>query len=110
MTLEEILQGVELVAREHLARPEKLELGMDLIEDLELDMSELRPLPRRFYHYQGSLTTPPCSEGVQWVVMAERRQISKEQMATMVSHLHDNNRPVKPLNDREIVLVSDRGF
>jgi len=37
MTPEEILQGVEVVAREHLARHEKLELGMDLIEDLELD-------------------------------------------------------------------------
>lgn len=37
MTPEEIRQGVEVVAREHLARHEKLELGMDLIEDLELD-------------------------------------------------------------------------
>jgi carbonic anhydrase len=76
------------------------------LEDLALDMNELRPLPKRYYRYQGSLTTPPCSEGVQWIVMAEKRQISPEQMAAMVSHLHDNNRPVQPLGDRELLLVS----
>jgi len=76
------------------------------LEDLSLDMNELRPLPNRYYRYQGSLTTPPCSEGVQWIVMAEKRQISSEQMAAMVSHLHDNNRPVQPLGNRELLLVS----
>ena len=77
------------------------------VEDLDLDMSELRPLPTRYYRYAGSLTTPPCSEGVQWVVMAEKRQISIEQMAALVSHLHHNNRPVQPLGSRKIGKVSD---
>ncbi|MCP4903200.1 MAG: carbonic anhydrase family protein [bacterium] len=76
------------------------------IEDLELDMSELRPLPKRYYRYHGSLTTPPCSEGVEWFVMAEKRQISPEQMATLVPLLDNNNRPVQPLGERELVLVS----
>lgn len=76
------------------------------VENPELDMSELRPLPRRYYRYSGSLTTPPCSEGVQWIVMAEYRQISPEQMAAVVSHLHRNNRPVQPLGARRIGLVS----
>lgn len=75
------------------------------VEDLDLDMNELRPLPRHYFRYRGSLTTPPCSEGVQWIVMAEKRQISPDQMAAMVSYLHDNNRPVQPLNDRQIGLV-----
>jgi len=75
------------------------------VEDLDLDMSELRPLPTRYYRYAGSLTTPPCSEGVQWVVMAEKRQISSEQMAAIVSHLHHNNRPVQPLGSRKIGKV-----
>ena len=57
-------------------------------------------------YYSGSLTTPPCSEGVQWLVMAERRQLSPEQLAAMVSHLHDNNRTVQPLGERQLVLVS----
>ena len=76
------------------------------LEGLDLDMSELRPLPKRHYRYRGSLTTPPCTEGVEWIVMAEKRQISPEQMAAIVSHLHDNNRPVQPLGDRELLLVS----
>ena len=76
------------------------------IENLDLDMNQLRPLPKRYYRYQGSLTTPPCSEGVEWIVMAEKRQISAAQMAALVSHFHDNNRPVQPLGDRKIGLVS----
>ena len=76
------------------------------LEDLDLDMSELHPLPNRYFRYRGSLTTPPCSEGVEWIVMAEKRQISPEQMSAMVSHLHNNNRPVQPLGDRQIGLVS----
>jgi len=75
------------------------------LEDVDLDMSELLPLPQRYFRYRGSLTTPPCSEGVEWIVMAEKRQISPEQMAAMVSRLHDNNRPIQPLGDRQIGLV-----
>lgn len=76
------------------------------LEGLDLDMNELRPLPKRYYRYQGSLTTPPCSEGVQWIVMAEKRRISAEQMSAIVSRLHDNNRPLQPLGARELLLVS----
>ena len=76
------------------------------LEDLDLDMNELHPLPKRLFRYQGSLTTPPCSEGVEWIIMTERRQISPEQMTAMVSRLHDNNRPVQPLENRKIGLVS----
>ena len=76
------------------------------LEDLNLDMSEPRSLSTRYYRYEGSLTTPPCSEGVEWIVMAEKRQISPEQMSAMVLRLHDNNRPVQPLGERKIGLVS----
>jgi len=75
------------------------------LEDLDLDMSELRPLPQRYYRYEGSLTTPPCSEAVQWLVMVDKRQISAEQMTAIVSRLHHNYRPVQPIGDRVIGLV-----
>ncbi len=77
------------------------------LEALELDMDELQPLPVRYYRYEGSLTTPPCTEGVRWIVMAERRQISAEQMAAITSRLHQNNRPEQPLGERTLTLVSE---
>jgi carbonic anhydrase len=76
------------------------------LEDLDLDMTQLRPLPDEYFVYEGSLTTPPCSEDVLWIVMGEMREISPEQMAELTSHLHDNYRPVQPLGDRQLSLVS----
>lgn len=80
-------------------------LGKRHIENPNLDMNDFRPLPQHYFRYEGSMTTPPCSEGVQWIVMAEKRQISPEQMATVVSYLHTNYRPVQPLGERQIGLV-----
>lgn len=76
------------------------------IEASELDISELHPPPGSYYRYRGSLTTPPCSESVEWIVAAEKHQISPDQMVAVTSHLHDNNRPVQRLGAREITLVS----
>jgi carbonic anhydrase len=76
------------------------------LEGLDIDVIELRPRPDSFYRYQGSLTTPPCSEQVQWIVVADKYQISAEQMAGIVSHLHHNNRPVQSLGDRVIGLIT----
>ncbi len=76
------------------------------LEGLELDVNELQSVAERYYRYRGSLTTPPCSESVQWIVIAEKRQFSPEQMESLTSHLHHNNRPVQPLGDRDLVLVS----
>ena len=57
-----------------------------------------------FYHYNGSLTTPPCSEGVQWFVRKTRTQLSKEQIAVFKAVYDHNNRPVQALNERTLFL------
>ncbi len=75
-------------------------------EASRIDITELQPPPGSYYRYRGSLTTPPCSESVEWIVAAEKHQISPEQMAALTSHLHRNNRPIQSLGDREILLVS----
>lgn len=72
------------------------------LEDLQLDLNELRPLPQRYFRYEGSLTTPPCTEGVTWIVFAEPREMSPEQIEILASQLHDNFRPVQSLGDRVI--------
>jgi carbonic anhydrase len=75
------------------------------LEGLNIDVDELRELPNRYYRYEGSLTTPPCSEGVKWIVMSDAVQISPEQLSAFASRLHDNRRPVQPLGERELYVV-----
>lgn len=56
-----------------------------------------------YYRYNGSLTTPPCSEGVRWIVMKRPGTVSREQLAAFEAALTEpNNRPVQPLNARLI--------
>ncbi|CAN5595781.1 carbonic anhydrase family protein [soil metagenome] len=71
-----------------------------LIEGVLVDAADLLPDDRSYYAYPGSLTTPPCLEGVTWHVLAEPLELSAEQLATF-RELHDGtNRPVQPLDDR----------
>ncbi len=56
------------------------------------------------YHYSGSLTTPPCSEGVQWYIRRTPTQFSKDQIATFTAVYDHNNRPVQALNERRLYL------
>jgi carbonic anhydrase len=68
-----------------------------------VDVDALLPASRASYRYDGSLTTPPCSEGVKWVVMTTPIQLSAEQIRAFTQLIHDNNRPVQPLNGRSVV-------
>ena len=57
-----------------------------------------------YYRFNGSLTTPPCTEGVRWIVMKNTRHVSEAQVLTFQKALtHSNNRPVQPVNARIIV-------
>ncbi|MEZ4959841.1 MAG: carbonic anhydrase family protein [Saprospiraceae bacterium] len=53
-----------------------------------------------FWYYDGSLTTPPCSEIVNWMVWSTTIEASHEQIMEMESVLHENYRPVQPLDGR----------
>jgi carbonic anhydrase len=67
-----------------------------------LDPNDLLPQRRDYYTFMGSLTTPPCTEGVLWMVMKEPVQASPAQMA-LFSRLYPlNARPVQPSNGRII--------
>jgi carbonic anhydrase len=70
----------------------------------KVSASALLPSNRDYYRYNGSLTTPPCTEGVRWVVMKQPMTISKEQLDAFKSTLgFDNNRPVQPVNARPLL-------
>ena len=67
-----------------------------------LDPAEMLPARRDYYTYMGSLTSPPCSEGVLWLVMKQPVQASPAQMA-LFSRLYPlNARPIQPGNGRII--------
>ncbi len=64
----------------------------------------LLPAEREYYRFNGSLTTPPCSEGVRWFVMKDAVTASKAQIMKFQAVMeHPNNRPLQPLNSRVIV-------
>ena len=71
-----------------------------------LDPGTLLPEGRAYYRYQGSLTTPPCSEVVSWVVMTDSISVSQAQIDAFAALYPMNARPVQPLNEREIQLRS----
>lgn len=53
-----------------------------------------------YYAYSGSLTTPPCSEGIQWIILRTPMPVSAAQVGTFTAHFPRSTRPVQPLNDR----------
>ncbi|CAM3640803.1 Carbonic anhydrase precursor [Vibrio aerogenes CECT 7868] len=53
-----------------------------------------------YYRFNGSLTTPPCSEGVRWFVLKDTKTLSGSQQQAMMGVMGHNNRPLQPLNAR----------
>jgi carbonic anhydrase len=69
-----------------------------------LNAAALLPKNRDYYRFNGSLTTPPCTEGVTWIVMKEPITVSAEQVETFAHVMHHpNNRPVQPVNARPVL-------
>jgi carbonic anhydrase len=68
------------------------------------NVEELLPKNRDYYRYNGSLTTPPCTEGVLWLVLKQPVTASKAQIDAFrqIMH-HPNNRPLQPINAREVL-------
>ncbi len=64
----------------------------------------LMPDNKEYYRFNGSLTTPPCTEGVLWMVMKNQVAVSAEQVKQLAEVLeHPNNRPVQAVNARPIL-------
>jgi len=71
-------------------------------EDVTLDLTGLMPSEGEYYAYEGSLSIPPCTEGVKWYVLKSPVEISLEQLHAMQALYPMNARPVQPLNGRVI--------
>jgi len=71
---------------------------------LTTDPTKILPSLAKFYLYSGSLTTPPCTEGVNWYVLKTPIQITPTQLAKFEDLYSENARKVQPLNGRQVLI------
>lgn len=74
-------------------------------EDLLYNAFDLLPANKSYFTYSGSLTTPPCSEVVTWMVMKDKVTATAAEIAAFTQKIPNTHRPVQPLNGRVISQV-----
>ena len=74
-----------------------------LIHGVEINAADLLPADRGYYSFPGSLTTPPCTEGVSWFVLKTPTEVSSAEIMQFGALYPHNARPVQPLNRRTIL-------
>lgn len=79
-----------------------LEKGDEVRAGVRIDLAQLLPEDRRYYTYMGSLTTPPCTEGVLWMVMKQPVPVAPEQVAIFARLYPMNARPIQQAAGRLI--------
>lgn len=83
--------------------PEKVGETKELPE-LQLNVGKMLPADKSYYRFNGSLTTPPCTEGVRWMVLKSPEPVSASQTGKLNTVLGgDNNRPVQATNARPVL-------
>jgi carbonic anhydrase len=93
---------VGVFVEEGQSNPELAEiLSGDHVETISAE--DLLPTDTNYLHYMGSLTTPPCSENVSWIVLKEPIQASKHELNLLQKiNRGPNNRPLQSINNRSI--------
>jgi carbonic anhydrase len=81
------------------------EEGAPVPADSAIDPGRLLPPQLSYYHYEGSLTTPPCSETVDWIVLTHPIEVSGDDIASFAKLYPMNARPVQN-RDRRFILSS----
>lgn len=88
---------------EHLNSHNEKEFELGFVDPWEIKFGS-----RKYYRYLGSLTVPPCTEGVLWTILQKVRTVSKEQIGTLREAVHDgfedNARPTQPGDGRSIYM------
>ena len=74
-------------------------------EPVTVNPADLLPGTDRFLRYDGSLTTPPCTEGVRWLLASELLPVDREAIGWLKEILAGNARPVQPQGARSVVGI-----
>jgi carbonic anhydrase len=72
-------------------------------QDIQIGVSGILPADKGYYTFQGSLTTPPCSEGVTWFVLKQPVTLSEAEIAQFSRLYRHDARPTQPAYGREIL-------
>lgn len=99
-----IEEGAENPALAAVLAGEPTGQGEELATHLTADLAALLPPDRTYFAYAGSLTTPPCSEGVRWNVLRTPITASSAQIARLREVLGASSRHIQPLNQRTVLL------
>ncbi|MDT7044033.1 carbonic anhydrase [Candidatus Nitronereus thalassa] len=78
------------------------QIGQEVSIPLSLSIADILPKHTRHFSYSGSLTTPPCTEGIQWIVLEGPILISQKDVDQFVDIIGHNARPIQPLGNRHI--------
>lgn len=82
--------------------------GEKKVAGVTINAKDLLPAnTSKYYHYMGSLTTPPCTEVVNWYVLENPIEASKTQIQALADLFKANNRPVQPLNRRFVLTTEE---
>jgi carbonic anhydrase len=76
------------------------------LPDLLVNAQDLMPSTEDFYVYSGSLTTPPCTEAVTWMIYSSPLSVSAEQADAFERLIGPNARPLQPRNERDYIHLS----
>jgi len=79
---------------------------VSVVKKVQLNALSLLPENRDFYHYSGSLTTPPCSENVNWFVMKQQIEVSAKQVRQFASLVGENARPLQTMHWRTLFTTN----
>jgi carbonic anhydrase len=83
--------------------------GVEHPLNAKINPADFLPEKLDYYSFMGSLTTPPCSEGLQWIVLANPVTVSPPQIVnTKQANGGVNARPVQALNKREVYFSEDK--
>lgn len=81
--------------------PEEVTESYIAVDD-PINLVNLLPTELNIFQYLGSLTTPPCTEGVQWYIIEQPIQMSNEQIFQFANIFSNNSRPIQSMNNRKV--------
>ena len=83
--------------------------GDKVTSETEINLADGLTDTSEYYTYSGSLTTPPCTEGVTWFVLKDEAQMSETQFQAFENILGNDFRPLQSVNDREVHATARGG-